>query len=133
MKILKNFSLVLLALTVIGTLAFNDAPVKKTLVGQWFVYTPTGSPNPFDPTQYTPDPFFDPNDNPDPCPSFSATVCAIFTDQFYTGTPDRPKVDGDGGAIGVTIDDHVALVTGSPSALNDGAVDGQGNIVLLKN
>lgn len=96
MKILKNFSLALLCLTVIGTLAFTKAPVKKAVAGTTFVYTPDLiTPDPHDPTQYgTPGLGFDPDDDAD-CPG-TEIVCAIQTEEVYgTGEafPGKPKVD----------------------------------------
>jgi hypothetical protein len=133
MKILKNFSLVLLALTVIGTLAFNDAPVKKAMAGTLFVYTPDLIPSVFDPTEYFPDPFFDPADDAD-CPG-DEVVCAIETPEVYPSNYSTPASYANKPMVDVTptpgnISQRIIDVLADPE--NEEGVEEDDDIVWLK-
>jgi hypothetical protein len=127
---LRNSSLVLLFLAVIGTLAFTNATVKttKALTGTTFVISPVGS-DPHDPDNWIPAPAnFDPAID---CPG-AVVVCAIQTTQIYPSTdpnyPNKPKVDAPTGAgtIYKRIDDVLA------NHALEGIADANGNIVWLR-
>jgi hypothetical protein len=120
MKILKNFSVVLLCLTVIGTLAFTKAPEKakallstqKVLLDTDFVPITVGGDD-FDPDNYQPAPAgFNPNTD---CPG-AQVVCYIET--THVNSNNTPQVDIDPlksviqGVEGGTIAEG-ALVNGS--------------------
>jgi hypothetical protein len=126
---LRNSSLVLLFLAVIGTLAFTNAPAKatkaKALAGTQFLHDPFDS-DPHDPDTYIPVPSgFDPDID---CPG-ALYVCAIETTQIYTSGPftGLPKVDTPcgPGTICKRIDDVLA------NHSLEGQADANGNIVWL--
>lgn len=132
---LKNFSLILFVLVVIGTLAMRPVTKKsntKIRSCPIFIYVPGSFPNPHDPGKYVAAP---PGYNPDEdCDKQPPIVCALEVCEIYPPNhptnPGKPKVDGDNGNPDVTIDDWIDAVLANPSL--QGIANANGGKVWLR-